>query len=70
MSDALRQAIESGAYTVDPEAVAVAIIGRAHALRAARACVARSAVLVAAEDVEIRRIRADEADPCPLEGAA
>lgn|GEM_PF-4923862 len=70
MSDALRQAIESGRYAVDPEAVAVAMISHARALRAARVSIAPSEVLVAAQGIEIRRIGAMEAGVRPLEGAA
>jgi hypothetical protein len=67
MSEALRQAIDSGDYVVDPQAVA---ISHARALRAARASTAPSEVLVAAQGIEIRRIGAMKADAFPLEGAA
>lgn len=70
MSEALRQAIDSGDYAVDPHAVAIAMISHARALRAARTSVAPSEVLVATQGIEIRRIGAVEADACPLEGAA
>jgi Anti-sigma-28 factor, FlgM len=70
MDDALRQAIASGDYRVDVEAVAVAMIARAQALRSARRSALRSEMLVAVEGIEIRRLGADKAEPCSLEGAA
>ena len=70
MSDALRQAIERGEYRVDPDAVAAAIVARARTLRVARQAYARSAMLVAGDSIEIRRIGSSEAQSLPLEGAA
>lgn len=71
MSDGLRQSIERGDYRVDPEVVALAMIGRAHALRAARRQTLLSEVLVPTKGIEIRRIGgAGEVHACPLEGAA
>ena len=69
MSQSLRQTIASGDYRVDPDAVAVAMLDRARALREARRAV-RSEVLVPADGIEIRRLGAREADARPLEGAA
>lgn len=70
MSDALRTAIDRGDYSVDAEAVALAMIARAHALRTARRSVP-SEVLVAADRIEVRRLCAGEANPrLSLEGAA
>lgn len=66
----LRSAIERGDYEVDAAAVAGAMIARARALRAARQAEIHSEVLVAADEIEIRRLAADEAQALPLEGTA
>ena len=70
MSEALRQTIDRGDYEVNPEAVALAMIGRARALRAARRDALCSEVLIPVESIEIRRLRSIEVDVCSLEGAA
>jgi hypothetical protein len=70
MSESVRQAVARGDYSVDPDAVASAMLARAFALRAARRCEPSSEMLVAADRIEIHRLGAQELDPCPLEGAA
>lgn len=70
MNDRLRQAIVSGEYRVDPDAVAAAMIARAHAARVARRACARSEVLVAGDAIEVRRAGSGEAQALPCEGAA
>ena len=64
MSDVLR-AVASGRYTVDPDAVAQAMITRARALRAARRA-AGSEVFVAADRIEVRRLRSCEPQARPV----
>ena len=59
MSDLLR-AVASGRYVVDADAVALAMITRARALRVARRGSACSEVLVAPDRIEVRRIRPRE----------
>lgn len=70
MTAALRRAIERSEYRVDPHAVAGAMLARAQALRAARLAPACSEVLVAADEIEVRRIAARELDALPLERTA
>jgi hypothetical protein len=70
MSEALRQAVEQGAYRVDPDAVASAMIARVFALRAAQRNAPVSEVLVAADRIQVHRVSSRELNPCPLEGAA
>ncbi len=70
MSRTLQNAIASGEYRVDPEAVALAMIARARTLRAARKAPACSEVLVAPERIEIRRVGAREVDAFPVERTA
>jgi hypothetical protein len=70
MDDRLRQAIAAGEYRVDPDAVAAAMIARAHAARVARLACARSEMLVAGDSIEVRCTGSDEGQAFPLEGAA
>jgi hypothetical protein len=70
MSNGLAHAISHGEYEVDADAVALAMISRGRALRAARRRASCSEVLVAAERIEIRRIAACEAELFPLEDTA
>lgn len=70
MSGALRRMIEDGDYEVDAAAVAGAMLARAQALRTARTTTICSEVPVAADEIEIRRIAAGEAQAVPLEDTA
>jgi Anti-sigma-28 factor, FlgM len=70
MSDALRHAIANGEYRVDVDAVAAAMIARAHALRSARRACTPSEMLVAGDSLELRRVGSGEVQALPLEGAA
>jgi hypothetical protein len=70
MTEAVRQAVARGDYSVDPDAVAAAMIARAFTQRAARRNAPWSEVLVAADRIQIHRVGAREMEPCPLEGAA
>jgi len=64
MSDLLR-AVATGRYVVDTDAVALAMITRARALRVARRGSSCSEVLVAADRIEIRRLRPREPQARP-----
>jgi hypothetical protein len=66
----VQEAVASGGYRVDPDAVALAMLTRAHALRVARRGSTCSQVLVAPERIEIRRIAADEPQPFPFQRTA
>jgi hypothetical protein len=68
----LRRAVERDEYEPDAGAVALAMIARGRALRAARraALCSASEVLVAPERIEVRRIGSREAHSFPVEGAA
>lgn len=70
MTAALRRAIERGEYRVDPHAVAGALLARARALHAARSAPACSEMLVAADEIEVRRIVVEEMDSRALENTA
>lgn len=70
MTRALQTAIAHGEYSVDADAVALAMISRGRALRAARRDALRSDVLVAAEVIQIRRVGAREVEPLALEDTA
>lgn len=69
MRDGLRKLIEGDDYRVDASAVATAMLMRALALRTARAADG-SAMLVAAEEIEVHRLRPAEGESVPLEGTA
>lgn len=65
MSNDLRRRLAAGEYRVDADAVALAMITRARALRVARRGSPCSQVLVAADRIEVRRIGPREAEPFP-----
>lgn len=70
MRDGLRNLIELDEYRVDAGAVATVMLTRALALRAARSADGGSQVLVASDEIEVRRLRAPEGQSFPLRNTA
>jgi hypothetical protein len=83
MRDGVRRLVERGEYRVDAGAVATAMLTRALALRTARTAdpgqpgaargaspPPRSPMLVAGEEIEVRRLGPVEGKPFPLENTA
>jgi hypothetical protein len=70
MSQDLRQRLAHGEYRVDADAVALAMLTRARALRVARRGSPCSQVLVAPDRIEVRRIGPCEPQPFPVQRTA
>jgi hypothetical protein len=70
MSSAVRDAVARGEYEVDTDALALAMLTRARALRVARRGSSCSQVLIAADRIEIRRVGSCEPQSVALERSA
>jgi hypothetical protein len=62
--------VKRGEYEIDADAVALAMVTRARALRVARRGSSCSEVLVAADRIEVRRIASCEPQPLALKRTA